>query len=68
MAELRHHQVKVDGVELHVVEAGPADGKAVLLLHGFPDSAELWRFQIPALAAAGYHVVAADLRGFGRSS
>jgi pimeloyl-ACP methyl ester carboxylesterase len=44
------------------------DGPAVLLLHGFPDSHTLWRHQIPALAAAGYRVVAPDLRGFGASA
>ena len=55
-------------VDLFVVEDGPADGKAVLLLPGFPDSAQLWRFQIPVVAAAGYHVIAPDLRAFGRSS
>ena len=43
-------------------------GPAVLLLHGFPDSSNLWRYQIPALAGAGYRVIAPDLRGFGRSS
>jgi pimeloyl-ACP methyl ester carboxylesterase len=43
-------------------------GEPVLLLHGFPDSAELWRHQRPALAAAGYRVIAPDLRGFGASA
>ena len=60
--------IRTGEVDLFVVEDGPADGKAVLLLHGFPDSAQLWRFQIPDVAAAGYHVIAPDLRGFGRSS
>ncbi len=58
----------VGEVELFVVEAGPPDGPPVLLLHGFPDSSERWRLQIPALAAAGYRVIAPDQRGFGRSS
>jgi pimeloyl-ACP methyl ester carboxylesterase len=40
-------------------------GPAVLLLHGFPDSRFLWRYQLPALAAAGFRVIAPDLRGFG---
>jgi pimeloyl-ACP methyl ester carboxylesterase len=39
----------------------------VLLLHGWPDTAGLWRGQVPALTAAGYQVIAPDLRGFGRS-
>ena len=60
--------MSVGEVELFVEEAGPPDGRPVLLLHGFPDSSELWRLQIPALAAAGYRVIAPDQRGFGRSS
>jgi pimeloyl-ACP methyl ester carboxylesterase len=42
-------------------------GPALLLLHGFPDSAEVWRHQLPALADAGFTVIAPDLRGFGQS-
>jgi pimeloyl-ACP methyl ester carboxylesterase len=57
--------VPVGGVSLHVELAG--DGPAVLLLHGFPDSARLWRHQVPALVDAGYRVIAPDLRGFGSS-
>lgn len=53
----------VNGIEMHVVTAG--SGPDVLLLHGFPDSHELWRHQIPALVAAGFRVIAPDLRGFG---
>ena len=55
-------------VELRVTEAGPRTGPPVLLLHGFPDSAALWRHQVQALAAAGHRVLAPDLRGFGASS
>jgi pimeloyl-ACP methyl ester carboxylesterase len=62
------HTVGVGDYEFFVVEDGPSDGKAVLLLHGFPDSAQLWRMQVPVLANAGYRVIAPDLRGFGRSS
>ncbi len=54
-----------DGVELNVLDEG--DGPAVLLLHGFPDSARLWRHQIPTLVDAGFRVVAPDQRGFGDS-
>lgn len=50
---------------LNVVDAGAGD--PVLLLHGFPDSAEAWREQIKPLVAAGYRVIAPDLRGFGDS-
>jgi len=60
-------QVTSDGVSLCVTDHGPTDGVPVLLLHGFPDSARLWRRQIPALADAGYRVLAPDMRGFGRS-
>ncbi len=56
-----------NGVNLHVVMAGPSDGPLVLLLHGFPEFWYGWRRQIPALAAAGYHVWAPDQRGYNRS-
>jgi pimeloyl-ACP methyl ester carboxylesterase len=55
-----------NGVELHLLEAG--DGPPVILAHGFPELAYSWRHQIPALARAGYHVVAPDQRGYGGSS
>ena len=56
------------GVGISVTEAGQAgDQPTVVLLHGFPDLSFTWRRQIPALAAAGYHVLAPDGRGFGRS-
>jgi pimeloyl-ACP methyl ester carboxylesterase len=58
-------RVALDGITLNVVEAG--EGPAVLLLHGFPDRATLWQHQIEGLAAAGYRVIAPDLRGFGDS-
>ena len=50
----------------HYVEAG--EGPLVVLLHGFPEFWFSWRFQIPALAAAGFHVVAPDMRGYNLSS
>jgi pimeloyl-ACP methyl ester carboxylesterase len=43
------------------------EGTPVVLLHGWPDTANLWRHQVPALAAAGFRAVTPDLRGFGRS-
>src|SRR5437660_6738781 len=46
---------------------GPRDGPLVLLLHGFPECWVSWRYQLPALAAAGFHAVAPDLRGYGGS-
>jgi pimeloyl-ACP methyl ester carboxylesterase len=60
-----HRDVSANGVRLHVAEAG--EGPLVLLLHGFPQFWWTWRAQLPALAAAGFHAVAPDLRGFGGS-
>jgi pimeloyl-ACP methyl ester carboxylesterase len=57
-----------DEIRLHVVLAGPADGKPVLLLHGFPEFWYGWRNQIMALAAKGYRVIAPDQRGYNLSS
>lgn len=57
-----------NGVRLRVTEAGPADGPVVVLTHGFPELAYSWRHQIPALAAAGFRVLAPDQRGYGGSS
>lgn len=63
---MKHSQIKVGMVELHVVELG--EGKPVLLCHGFPDLWRGWRLQMEALAAAGYRAIALDMRGYGRSS
>lgn len=60
-------RVRSGDVELAVTEHGPADGPPVLMIHGFPDSARLWRSQIPFLTNAGYRVVAPDIRGYGLS-
>ena len=57
---------RVNGVELSVVDEG--SGPLVVLSHGFPELSYSWRHQIPALAAAGYRVLAPDQRGYGRSS
>jgi pimeloyl-ACP methyl ester carboxylesterase len=62
----RSHVVDVSGTRIHWMEAG--EGPLVLLVHGFPESWYSWRHQIPAIAAAGYRVVAIDVRGYGRSS
>ena len=53
---------------MHVLDAGPADGPLVLLLHGFPELAYSWRRIIPPLAAAGFRVIAPDQRGYGRTT
>jgi len=64
----RHGTVRTNGVDLHVVTAGPEDGQPVVLLHGFPEFWYAWHRQIPALAEAGYRVVAPDLRGYNCSA
>lgn len=58
--------VNTNGVQLSVHDAG--SGPTILLLHGWPEIAYTWRFVMPTLVAAGYRVLAPDLRGFGRSS
>lgn len=68
VAEPLVNVVDVNGVRLRVAEAGPPDGPVVILAHGFPELAYSWRHQIPALAAAGYRVLAPDQRGYGGSS
>ncbi len=60
----------INGLTVHVLEAGYESGgrPCVLLLHGFPELAYSWRKVMPALAAAGYHVLAPDQRGYGRTT
>ncbi|MGH3766218.1 MAG: alpha/beta fold hydrolase [Pseudonocardiaceae bacterium] len=60
-----HREVSANGIRLHVAELGT--GPLVLLLHGFPEFWWSWRYQLPALAAAGMRAVAVDLRGYGDS-
>ncbi len=57
--------VNTNGIRLHVAEKG--EGPLIVLCHGFPESWYSWRHQIPVLARAGYHVVAPDQRGYGKS-
>ena len=63
------HIANVNGLTVHMLEAGyETPGRpAVLLLHGFPELSYSWRKVMPALAAAGYHVIAPDQRGYGRT-
>jgi len=60
----------INGLTMHVLEAGfeQAGRPSVLLLHGFPELAYSWRRVLPALAAAGYHAIAPDQRGYGRTT
>ena len=65
--QFEHRTVRSNGIDLHVVQAGPPDGELVILLHGFPEFWYGWRKQIPALAAAGFRVCAPDQRGYNLS-
>ena len=67
MGDLEHARFDVGELSLHAVSAGPATGPVVVLLHGFPEFWYSWRRQIPALVAAGFRVVAPDLRGYNLS-
>ncbi|MGH3491710.1 MAG: alpha/beta fold hydrolase [Sciscionella sp.] len=58
-----HRDVSANGIRLHIAEAG--SGPLVVLLHGFPEFWWSWRYQLPALAEAGFRAVAVDLRGYG---
>jgi pimeloyl-ACP methyl ester carboxylesterase len=62
---IEHRYAQLGNVRLHYVEVG--EGPLVLLLHGFPQFWYMWRFQIPALAGAGFRVVAPDMRGYNLS-
>ncbi len=65
MPELQHKYVNSNGIRMHYVEQG--EGPLVILCHGWPESWYSWRHQIPALAAAGFRVVAPDQRGYGHT-
>ncbi|HRI99265.1 MAG TPA: alpha/beta hydrolase [Hyphomonas sp.] len=58
-------RIASNGIQMNIAEAGR--GPLVLLLHGFPESWYSWRHQFAPIAAAGYHVVAPDMRGYGRT-
>ncbi len=65
MAEVNHRFIETNGIRMHIAEQGV--GPLVVLCHGFPESWYSWRHQLPALAEAGYHVVAPDQRGYGQT-
>ncbi len=61
--------ISVNNVELEVFEAGKENiGNPIVLCHGFPEHAFSWRYQVPALVLAGYHVIIPNKRGYGNSS
>jgi len=61
----QHRFMETNGIRMHYVEQG--DGFPVLLLHGFPELWYSWRYQIPALADAGFRAIAPDMRGYGET-
>lgn len=65
MSQINHCFVETNGIRMHCAICGT--GKLVILCHGFPESWYGWRFQILALAEAGFRVVAPDLRGYGQT-
>jgi pimeloyl-ACP methyl ester carboxylesterase len=66
MVEIAHRTIVANGLNIHYAEAG--EGPLVLLCHGWPESWYSWRHQLQALAEAGYHAVAPDMRGYGETS
>src|SRR6202050_2393495 len=60
-----HRFVQTNGIRMHLAEQG--EGPLVLLCHGFPESWYSWRHQVSTLAAAGFHTVAPDMRGYGQT-
>ena len=62
---INQRRVETNGISLNIAEQG--EGPLVLMLHGFPESWSSWRHQFSALAEAGYHAVAPDMRGYGDS-
>ena len=67
LMELEYSHIKTNGIQLHVVQAGPKSGIPILLLHGFPEFWYGWRKQISALAEAGCRVIVPDQRGYNLS-
>ncbi len=63
MAEISHRMIDTNGIKMRLAESG--SGPVVLLIHGWPESWYSWRHQLTALADAGYHAVAPDMRGYG---
>ncbi len=68
MQRWEEQQISVNGVSLHVVQAGPVEGPLVILLHGFPEYWYSWQRYIQPLAEAGYRVWVPDQRGYNLSS
>ncbi len=65
MSQVHHRTIETNGIRMHIAEQG--SGPLVVLCHGFPECWYSWRHQLPALADAGFHAVAPDMRGYGQS-
>ncbi|KAF5185484.1 Ab hydrolase superfamily protein yfhm, partial [Thalictrum thalictroides] len=66
MDQIQHKYVDIRGLKLHIAEIGTGD-KVVVFLHGFPEIWYTWRYQMIAVAKAGYRAIAPDFRGYGLS-
>ena len=65
MSQVTHRVIETNGIHMHLAEQG--EGPLVILCHGFPELWYSWRHQLQALAEAGYHAVAPDMRGYGQT-
>src|ERR1700688_2171058 len=65
VGEIKHRTVETNGIHMHIAESGA--GPPVVLCHGFPESWYSWRHQLHALAEAGFHAIAPDMRGYGQT-
>src|ERR1700761_2413231 len=65
MTSLQHRTIETNGIQMHLAEQG--SGPLVVLCHGFPETSWSWRRQMQPLADAGFHVVAPDMRGYGKT-
>src|SRR5258708_32277599 len=65
VSEIKHRMVETNGIHMHIAESGA--GPLVVLCHGFPESWYSWRHQLHALAEAGFHAIAPDMRGDGQT-
>src|SRR5258708_10441790 len=65
VSEIKHRTVETNGIHMQIAESGA--GPSVVLCHGFPESWYSWRHQLHALAEAGFHAIAADMRGYGQT-
>jgi pimeloyl-ACP methyl ester carboxylesterase len=65
MTQVKHRSIETNGIRMHIAEQGT--GPLIVLCHGFPESWYSWRHQLSALAEAGFHAVAPDMRGYGQT-